>query len=113
LFPNQDLLEPVRADVEDEQSVAAAVVGAQGVVNAVSLYLERGGRTFRSVHVRAAASVAVQARRAGVRNFAHVSGIRETICEWRSLIIFSRSAERFDERFPRRSDWSRGCSGRS
>ena len=75
LFANQDLLEPVRADVEDEHSVAAAVVGARGVVNAVSLYLERGGRTFRSVHVRAAASVAAQARRAGVRNFAHVSGI--------------------------------------
>jgi len=34
------------------------------VVNAVSLYVERGNTTFRSVHVEAAARVAREARRA-------------------------------------------------
>ena len=39
-------------------------------------------------------------------------GSGETICEWRSPIIFSRTAERFAGNFPRRSNWSPGCSAR-
>ena len=38
--------------------------------------------------------------------------IRETIGQWRSLVIFSRTVERFAGACPRRSDWLRGCSGR-
>src|SRR5262249_61706266 len=68
-------IEPFRADIEDESSLAAAVAGMGGVVNAVSLYLERGPHTFHSVHVRAAANLAAEARQAGVRHFVHVSGV--------------------------------------
>lgn len=63
------------ADVNDERSVAAAVAGAYGVVNAVSLYLERGTETFHAVHVKAAERLARQAHRAGVERLAHISGI--------------------------------------
>jgi uncharacterized protein YbjT (DUF2867 family) len=66
---------PVEADIHDEQSVAKAVFGAFGVVNAVSLYVERGSETFHSVHVAAAQRVAAQAQRAGVERLVHVSGI--------------------------------------
>ena len=45
------------------------------VVNAVSLYVERGKDTFRSVHVEAAARVARSAAEAGVSRLVHVSGI--------------------------------------
>jgi uncharacterized protein YbjT (DUF2867 family) len=45
------------------------------VVNAVSLYLERGNETFHSVHVEAARRVAAQAQRAGIEQLVHVSGI--------------------------------------
>jgi NADH dehydrogenase len=69
------VIEPVRADVGDDGSVAAAVVGVHAVVNAVSLYVERGGTTFHAVHVEAAARVAAQARRAGVASLVHLSGI--------------------------------------
>jgi NADH dehydrogenase len=55
--------------------VASAVADAYGVVNAVSLYVERGYETFHSVHVRAAERVANQARRRGVERLAHVSGV--------------------------------------
>ena len=48
---------------------------AYGVVNAVSLYVEHGQETFHSVHVEFAQRVAAQARRAGVKRLAHVSGI--------------------------------------
>ena len=60
-------LEFVRADVGDEGSVMTAVAGAFGVVNVVSLYVERGNQTFRSVHVEAAARVAKHSRALGVQ----------------------------------------------
>jgi uncharacterized protein YbjT (DUF2867 family) len=68
-------LDAVFADVNDERSVAAAVAGAYGVVNAVSLYVERGTETFHAVHVEAAERLARQAHRAGVERLVHVSGI--------------------------------------
>jgi uncharacterized protein YbjT (DUF2867 family) len=75
-FPIADeRLQPVRIDIDDERSLAAALAGAQGVVNAVSLYVERGNATFHSVHVEGATRVAREARRAGVERLIHVSGI--------------------------------------
>ena len=73
-FPDVQL-DAIQADVNDDRSVAAAVAGVEGVVNAVSLYAESGPQTFQSVHVEAAARVARLAREAGVGQFIHVSGI--------------------------------------
>jgi uncharacterized protein YbjT (DUF2867 family) len=70
-----DNLEQIIADAHDEHSVEAAVAGADGVVNAISLYVEHGGDTFHSVHVEAAARIARVARRAGIKRFVHLSGI--------------------------------------
>src|SRR6478736_4411233 len=67
-------LQSVEANIHDERSVADALAGAYGVVNAVSLYLERRQETFHSVHVESAQRVAAQAHRAGER-LVHVSGI--------------------------------------
>src|SRR5207247_4778855 len=39
-------LHPIAADTHDRPSIASAVAGAFGVVNAVSLYVERGEDTF-------------------------------------------------------------------
>ena len=76
LFPGEvSGVESVHADVTDDASVTTAISGAWAVVNAVSLYVERGNHTFRSVHVEAAGRVAMLARRAGVEALAHVSGI--------------------------------------
>ena len=36
----------VAADVRDEETVGAAIAGAEGVVNAVSTYVEKGGATY-------------------------------------------------------------------
>jgi uncharacterized protein YbjT (DUF2867 family) len=68
-------LQSVEANIHDERSVADALAGAYGVVNAVSLYVERGAETFHSVHVEAARRVAIQAHGAGVRRLVHISGI--------------------------------------
>ena len=52
--PDDPHLQSVEANIHDERSVADALAGAYGVVNAVSLYLERGQDTFYSVHVESA-----------------------------------------------------------
>jgi uncharacterized protein YbjT (DUF2867 family) len=65
----------LHADVHDDGPVARAVSGAWAVVNAVSLYVERGKDTFQSVHVRAAERVAKPAHQAGVDRLVHISGI--------------------------------------
>ena len=67
--------EPAKADICDESTIATALFGSYGVVNAVSLYVERGGATFGAVHVEAAARVARLARVTGVERLIHVSGI--------------------------------------
>jgi uncharacterized protein YbjT (DUF2867 family) len=73
--PDGPHLQSVEANIHDERSVADALAGAYGVVNAVSLYVEHGQQTFHSVHVESAQRVAAQAHRAGVERLVHVSGI--------------------------------------
>jgi len=76
LFGSDDpQLQSIEANIHDEQSIARAVAGAYGAVNAVSLYVERRSETFQSVHVEAAHRLAVQAQQAGVERLVHVSGI--------------------------------------
>jgi uncharacterized protein YbjT (DUF2867 family) len=70
-----DGIEQIAVDAHDERSVKAAVAGADGVVNAISLYVEHGSDMFHSVHVEMAAKIARAARQAEVRRFVHVSGI--------------------------------------
>ena len=76
LFALEDpQLQSVEADIHDEQSVAHALAGTYGVVNAVSLYIEHGTETFHSLHVECAQRLATQASQAGVERLVHVSGI--------------------------------------
>jgi uncharacterized protein YbjT (DUF2867 family) len=70
-----DGIERIAANARDQRSVEAAVAGADGVVNAISLYVEHGSDTFHSVHVEMAANIARTARQAGIRRFVHVSGV--------------------------------------
>src|SRR5205823_2949405 len=72
-------IQSIEADIHDDRSVADALAGAYGVVNAVSLYVERGRETFHSVHVESADRVAGLARRASVERLAHVSGIGSNV----------------------------------
>ena len=70
-----DGVEQIAADAHDERRIEAALAGADGAVNAISLYVERGSDTFHSVHVEAAGKIAKTARQAGIRRFVHISGI--------------------------------------
>jgi uncharacterized protein YbjT (DUF2867 family) len=73
--PDDLQLRSVAANIHDERSVADALAGVYGVVNAVSLYMEHDHETFHSVHVESAQRLAAQAHRAGVEWLVHVSGI--------------------------------------
>jgi uncharacterized protein YbjT (DUF2867 family) len=68
-------LSSIAADVHVAKSIASGVAGAFGVVNAVSLYVERGAETFQAVHVAAAERLATEARRANVERLIQISGI--------------------------------------
>jgi uncharacterized protein YbjT (DUF2867 family) len=68
-------LSSIAADIHDGSSIDIAVAGGFGVVNAVSLYVERGRETFQAVHVAAAERVANAARKAGVERLVQISGI--------------------------------------
>lgn len=70
-----EAIELVRADIRDSRSVKAAIAGADSVVNAVSLYVERPGASFETIHVEGAARLAALARQAGIERLVHISGI--------------------------------------
>jgi NADH dehydrogenase len=73
LPPNR--VELARADLLEAETVAAALEGADGAVNAVSLYTEKGDLTFESIHVEGAETLARLAREANVPRLVHMSGI--------------------------------------
>jgi len=66
---------PVQANLRVESSVAAAVAGADMVVNLVGILYESGRQSFAAVHGRGAEVVARQARLAGAKRFIQVSAI--------------------------------------
>jgi len=66
---------PIAVNVRDDASVAAAVAGADAVVNLVGILYERGAQTFQAVHVDGARRVAAAAKAAGVQRFVHVSAL--------------------------------------
>lgn len=70
-----DQIMPFGADVRNRAAVAAAVAGADAVVNAVSAYVEKGDVTFEAVHEQGAEMVAREAASAGVARHVLVSGI--------------------------------------
>jgi uncharacterized protein YbjT (DUF2867 family) len=70
-----DKVTVVHADIRDRASVTAALAGADGVVNAVSAYVEKTGVTFEAIHVTGAETVAREAVAAGATRLVLVSGI--------------------------------------
>jgi uncharacterized protein YbjT (DUF2867 family) len=66
---------PVFADIRDDGSVAAAVAGADAVVNLVGILFERGRQRFDTIHGEAAGRVARAAAAAGAGRFVQISAI--------------------------------------
>lgn len=67
--------EPVKADLFEPATLAAALDGAEGAVNATSLYREKGDLSFTAVHVDAARRVAALAQEHGLSRLIQISGV--------------------------------------
>ena len=65
----------MRANLRMPQSVAAAIVGSEAVVNAAGIPFQRGRQRYQAVHVAGARAIAEAARAAGVQRLVHMSGI--------------------------------------
>ncbi len=65
----------VQANLRYPASIAAAIEGAEMVVNATGVHAESGAQTYTAVHVDGAAAVARAAGAAGIETYAHISGI--------------------------------------
>jgi NADH dehydrogenase len=68
-------IQPVQANLRFPESVAAAVAGADAVINLVGILQESGKQTFGDVQARGAAQVAQAAATAGARKLVQVSAI--------------------------------------
>lgn len=66
---------PLAADITDDRSVAAAVAGADTVINLIGILYESGRWTFQAVHAEAPGRIARSAREHGVRRLVHLSAI--------------------------------------
>ncbi len=66
---------PVLGNVRDDASVAAAVDGADAVVNLVGILYPWAKQTFAAVHHEGALRIAAAARRAGVKRLVQMSAL--------------------------------------
>lgn len=66
---------PIFANIRDDASVAAAVDGADAVVNLVGILYESGRQTFDAVHHVAAGRIAKAASAAGAASMVQISAI--------------------------------------
>lgn len=68
-------VEPILANIRDDASVAAAMAGADAVVNCVGVLTERGKNSYDAVQTVGAARIARLAAKAGVARMVHLSAI--------------------------------------
>jgi NADH dehydrogenase len=66
---------PLAVDIRSERAVAAAVAGADAVVNLVGILYEKGGRSFQAIHAEGAERIARLAKAAGVKTFVQMSAL--------------------------------------
>lgn len=72
---NLGQISAVPTTITSDASVAAAVKGADAVINLVGVLYERGKRTFQALHVDGARRIAAAAKAAGATHLIHVSAL--------------------------------------
>lgn len=68
-------VEPVFCNIRDDASVAAAMAGADAVINCVGILNESGANTFEAVQGAGAGRIARLSAAAGVEQIVHISAI--------------------------------------
>ena len=72
---NLGQISAVPTTITNDASVAAAVKGADAVINLVGILYERGKRSFQALHVDGARRIATAAKAAGASHLIHVSAL--------------------------------------
>jgi NADH dehydrogenase len=65
----------VPASITNDTEVAAAVAGADAVINCVGILYERGSQSFQAIHADGPARIAKAAAAAGIAHFVHISAL--------------------------------------
>lgn len=68
-------VEPVFCNIRDDESVRAAMLGADAVINCVGILAPHGANSFAAVHDQGAARIARIAAQSGVARLVHLSAI--------------------------------------
>lgn len=68
-------VEPIQANIRDEASTRAAIVGADAVINCVGILVASGKQQFDTVQAEGAGRIARLAAEQGVRSLVHISAI--------------------------------------
>jgi NADH dehydrogenase len=68
-------LAPVRGDITDPGSLQGALHGIHTVVNLAGIIAEKGGQTFREIHVLGVNNLLREAKLSSVRHFFHQSAL--------------------------------------
>jgi len=68
-------VEPIQCNIRDDASVAAAVKGAEVVINCVGILYQAGAQKFDAVQAEGPARAAKAAKAAGAKRFVHISAI--------------------------------------
>jgi uncharacterized protein YbjT (DUF2867 family) len=66
---------PIAANIRDDRSVAAAVAGADAVINLVGILYQSGKQSFDAVQSKGAARLAAAAKAAGAARFIQISAV--------------------------------------
>lgn len=81
-------VEPILCNIRDDASVAAAMTGADAVINCVGILVREGKNTFDAVQIAGAERIARLSAAAGVARIVHVSALG---ADADSLAAYSRS----------------------
>ncbi|HXC55094.1 MAG TPA: complex I NDUFA9 subunit family protein [Rhizomicrobium sp.] len=65
----------IKCNVREAEQVAAAVAGADAVINLTGVLHSRGAQSFEALHVEAAQTIAKAAAAAGTRTLVHMSAV--------------------------------------
>ena len=68
-------VEPILANIRDEKSTRAAIIGADAVVNCVGILNETSKQKFTDLQSKGASQIAKLATECGVKTFVHFSAI--------------------------------------
>lgn len=68
-------VEPILANILDEASIRAAIIGADAVINCVGTFKKRGRNNFTAIHVDAAERIAKISAEEGVVSLVHISAL--------------------------------------